>query len=285
MLPDAPRCPSPQFLSEVTTIVSGVSVVDLLDAPGFRGLDASMVPELRAVRRHGPPRSRRSALLALLHLGGEQALDAADLAALRRLIAVKQPHDAPRRVGTCFTAWLTVRGGDQEGILRVLGLTRSAPATYGLGQTLVGHPGHGGPDGSRPGRHVFVSPQLNGWTVVFGSSCHPGRPHVASWIERLSARYGDAQAYFFGSQGDGSAWLVGVRGSIVRRFSSTEPASRPVSRCRSSCGRSTGSASLSIDPVWTGWPADLEVRGLPLVAWPEEDDDVSILRGAYTFTV
>jgi hypothetical protein len=44
-------------------------------------------------------------------------------------------------------------------------------------------------------------------------------------------------------------------------------------------------AELSIDPVWTGWPAALEVDGQALIAWPAEDDEVSILRGCYTFAV
>ncbi|MGC5287871.1 hypothetical protein [Micromonospora sp. DT231] len=293
-----------------------MNLVDLLtDAAdkGFGGLDAAMLPELRAIRRDGPAPARRPALLALLHLGGELALDPADLAVLRRLIAIKLPHDRPYSIDGCFNSWLTVRGGDQQEIMRVLGLTRSAPATYGLGETLVAHLGHGGPDRSRTWRHVFISPMLNGWTVVSGPSCGPDDdPQVEGWVQELSSRYGDAQAYFYGSQGDGDAWLVGSRGQIVRRFSSAKPETskgKPLpieQRALARLGR-TGpperldadelwdfvgecaapqvAAELSIDPVFTGWPDDLDVHGQPLVAWPESDDDVSILRDCYVFLI
>ncbi|MGI5242071.1 hypothetical protein [Dactylosporangium sp. CA-139066] len=283
---------------------------------GFRGVDASMLPGLRVIRRRGPARARRAALLALLHLGGEKALEPADLAVLRRLIRIKMPSDRPHTLDGCFNAWLAVRGGDQQGIMRILGLSRSVPATYGLGETLVAHLGHGGPDRSRTWRHVFISPRLNGWTVVSGPSCDPdNEPRVETWIQDLSSVYGDAQAYFYGSQGDGDAWLVGSRGRIVRRFSSEKPETAsgeplpielrtlrrlgftgPPERLDAEnaddfwdfvgeCGAPQVAAELSIDPVWTGWPADLDVDAHPLIAWPESDDEVSILRGCYTFNI
>jgi hypothetical protein len=296
-------------------MVSGVDLADLVAdvaTRGFRGLDVSMLPALRAIRRTGPGRARRGALLALLHLGGEKALDPADLAALRRLITIKLPHDRPQPLDDSFCSWLTVRGGDQRGIMRVLGLNRSEPATYGLGDTLVSHLGHGGLE-----RHVFISPRLNGWTVVSGPSCSPYRqPQIEEWVQQLSLLYGEAQAYFFGSQSAADAWLVGSRGRIVRRFSYEEPETstgdplpielRALERLGltgpperlddddsddlndfvGECGGAPQvAAELSIDPVWTGWPADLEVDGHPLIAWPESDDDISILRGCYVFNV
>jgi hypothetical protein len=297
--------------------VSGVHLADLVvgaATEGFRGLDASMLPELRAIRRDGPGRARRAALLSLLHLGGERALDPADLAVLRRLIRLKLPKDRPHTLDGCFNAWLTVRGGDQQGIMRVLGLTRSAPATYDLGETLVGHLGHGGPDRSRTWRHVFISPRLNGWTVVSGPSCNPdSQPQVEGWLQELSSVYGDAQAYFYGSQGEGDAWLAATQGRIVRRFSSEKPDTStgeplpvelralerlglpaPPERLDADdtddlwdflgeCDAPQVARELGIDPVWTGWPDELDVDGHPLIAWPESDDDVSILRGCYEF--
>jgi hypothetical protein len=298
---------------------SDVHLADLvIDAAteGFRDLDATMLPGLRMIRRHGPARARRAALLALLHLGGEKALDSADLAVLRRLIRIKSLHDRPRTLDACFNAWLTVRGGDQQGIMRVLGLTRSAPATYDLGETLVSHLGHGGPDRSRTWRHVFISPRLNGWTVVSGPSCAPDdQPQVEEWLQELSAAYGDAQAYFYASQGEGDAWLVASRGRIVRRFSSAKPDTStgeplpiemralerlgftgPPERLDADdtdhlwdflgeCGAPQVAQELSIDPVWTGWPTEFDVDGRPLIAWPEADDEVSILRDCYVFQI
>jgi hypothetical protein len=152
---------------------------------------------------------------------------------------------------------------------------------------------------------------------VSGPSCSPyRRPQIDAWVAQLSSIYGDAQAYFFGSQSAADAWLIGSRGRIVRRFSWEEPETsageplpielRALERMGltgpperlddddgddlgdfiGECGGAPGvAAELSIDPVWLGWPADLDVDGHPLIAWPESDDDVSILRGCYFFRV
>jgi hypothetical protein len=154
----------------------------------------SVVPVLQAIRRRGPGTARRGALLALVHLRGEAGLDAEDLAVLRRLIRVKAARDVPYAFDACFNSWLAVEGGDQRGIMAVLGLADAAQATYPLGETLVRHLSHGGPDRREDCGHVFISPQLNGWTMVRGPSCDPDRPQVARWAGRLSEQYGRAQA-------------------------------------------------------------------------------------------
>jgi hypothetical protein len=41
------------------------------------------------------------------------------------------------------------------------------------------------------------------------------------------------------------------------------------------CGAPQVAAELSIDPVWTGWPTDLDVDGHALIAWPASEDGVS----------
>ena len=54
------------------------------------------------------------------------------------------------------------------------------------------------PARSRTWRHVFISPEINGWTVVFGPSCNPDtQPEVEDWIQCLSGAYGDAHTYSF----------------------------------------------------------------------------------------
>lgn len=285
-----------------------MSVIDVLNEDKPDGLEASMLPEIRRIRRSGPGRLRRAALKALVHLAGERSLDPADLTVLRRLIAIKQLRDRPRSLGACWDYWLAVRGGDQRGILRVLGLDRTTPATYALGQVLIDHLAHGGPDDERTYRHVFVSPEINGWTVVSGPTCDPELPQVEGWVRQLSAAHGDAQAYYYGSQGDGDAWLVGVRGEIIRRVLTEKPddfEGRPLPIEEQiltemgftgppeqlddddqyefffECNAPRVARSLSFDPVWTGFPENPEVRGQALIAWPSSDDDVSVLTGCY----
>ena len=213
-----------------TARVTGVDLEERLvrlprtgDFGWLRDYGDSVVPGFQAIRRRGPGAARRGALLAPVYLRGEVGLDAEDLAVARQLIRVKVARDVPYAFDACFNSWLAVRGGDQRGIMAVLGLTDAAPATYSLGETLVCHLSHGGPDRREDFAHVFISPQLNGWTVVRGPSCDPDRPQVARWAGRLSGQYGQAQAYFFGSQDDGDAWLVAEAGKITRRYSSRQP--------------------------------------------------------------
>lgn len=84
-------------------------------------------------------------------------MDDRDLAALRRLVRIKAAYDRPAPFDACFNSWLTVRGGDQQGILRILGLTHAEPATYALGETLISHLAHGGPDENEDYDHVAAA--------------------------------------------------------------------------------------------------------------------------------
>jgi hypothetical protein len=193
------------------------------DFSWLRDYGDSIVPVLQVIRRRGPGAARRGALLTLEHLLGEAGLDAEDLAVVPRLIRVKAARDVPYAFDACFNSWLAVRGDDQRGIIAVLSMADVAPGHLPLGETLVCHLSHGGPDRWEDFAHVFISPQLNGWTVVRDPSCDPDRPQVVGWAGQLSGQYGRAQAYFFGSQDDGDAWLVVEAGTITRRYSSRQP--------------------------------------------------------------
>lgn len=266
---------------------------------------------LRVVRRQGPKAARRGALLALLYVGGEAALDEADLKALTRVTRLKIRKEPPYAFDACFNYWLTVRGGDQAGIMATMGLTDALPATYVLGETLVEYLAHSGPGWDEAFEHVFMSPELNGWTVIRGPSCDPDLARTAVWIEQLSAAYGHAQAYFFGSQNDGDAWLVGEAGHLIRRFDSNEadkcfgeplPIERSWldnhglttapeflsrderwdSRYDDDCSAPAAACAISIDPIWArNWPSDLEVSGIPLIARTKAGTPQSLVRGCW----
>lgn len=83
--------------------------------PKFREHVEAIIPQLRALSRHRHGTARRGALLALLHLGGEAALEQADLAVLLRLVRIKATRNAPYAFDACFNSWFAVRGGDQRG--------------------------------------------------------------------------------------------------------------------------------------------------------------------------
>lgn len=218
------------------------------------------MPVLQAIRRRGPGAARRRALLALVYLRGEAGFYAEDLAAVRRLIRVKAARDVPYAFDACFNGWLAVEGGNQRGIMAVLGLTDAAPATYPLGETLVCHLLMVARSSGRTSRTLFISPQLNGWTVVRSPSCDPDRLQVAGWAGRLSGQYGRLQAYFFGSQDYGDAWLVAEAGAITRQYSSRQPEisisePRPVKRrWLVHYGLSAPPEQRRDDEVFPDWP-------------------------------
>ncbi|MEV6105490.1 hypothetical protein AB0M28_12360 [Streptomyces sp. NPDC051940] len=188
------------------------------------GRDA--VPALRRARLEGPGRVRARALTALAEAGGEEALSPADRAVVDRLIRIKLSSDVPEPLAGCWPCWIAVPGGDQQGISALLGLTSPRPATFALGADVVDCDTHDRTDeGPRALGRVYLTPEVDGWTLVLGAWCDPcdeeRADEVLDLCLRLSERYGHAQAYYYGAQGDGSAWLVAEGGTAVRRYSAT----------------------------------------------------------------
>jgi hypothetical protein len=127
-------------------------------------------------------------------------------------------------LGTCWNHWLAVSTGDQAGVMDLLGLTRPVPVTFAEAKEVLDEDGHVEDDEEPDGyARVYVSPELDGWTLVLGAWCDPGDGERADEVLRLCTllgeRYGKAQAYYFGSRDDGSAWLVTEGGRVVRRYS------------------------------------------------------------------
>lgn len=175
---------------------------------------------LRRVRSQGPGRARSLALPVLASVGGEEALSPADRAAVERLIRIKLLDDRAKSLDTCATSWIAVPTGDQSGIVELLDLFEVRPATFELGLSVGMHDSH---EWTEYGR-VYVTPEVDGWTLVLGPWCNPVDPDraedVLGLVTELSRRYGRAQAYYFGEQGGGSGWLVAECGDVVRRFGS-----------------------------------------------------------------
>jgi hypothetical protein len=118
---------------------------------------------------------------------------------------------------SCWTDWWCSPSGDQKGIMATLGLTDARPVTYALACSVVDIIEH---LQDAPGL-VYGGPKINGWTPV-----------VSPWCDAWGDRAAEAHAFYFGAQGDGSAWLVAREGTTLRRFSSVTPAEiwRPVPR-------------------------------------------------------
>ncbi|MFB8350052.1 HEAT repeat domain-containing protein [Streptomyces niveus] len=183
-------------------------------------LGPGVVKRMRDVRVHGPGKLRSRALSVLTSVGGEEALSPADRAAVERLIRIKVLDDRAKPLDTCSTSWIAAPTGDQRGVVETLDLFEARPATFELGLNVGMHDSH---DGAEYGR-VYVTPEVDGWTLVLGPWCNPVDPERAEDVLRvvteLSRRYGRAQAYYFGEQGGGAGWLVVEDGTVVRRFGS-----------------------------------------------------------------
>ncbi|MCG5215624.1 hypothetical protein [Streptosporangium sp. KLBMP 9127] len=98
--------------------------------------------------------------------------------------------------------------------------------TFAVAEEVIDSSSHGNSDQDHDGlAQVYVSPELEGWTLVIGRWCDPcdseRSDDVLRMCLRLSQRYGQAQAYYYGAQGDGSAWLIAEEGSVVRRYCET----------------------------------------------------------------
>ncbi|MGW6862976.1 hypothetical protein [Streptomyces sp. NPDC054901] len=134
--------------------------------------------------------------------------------------------DQPRALSTCWLYWIAVPTGDQAGVIASLGLTRPVPVTFAEAETVIDEDGHGEAEDNPDGlARVYVSPEIEGWTLVIGPWCDPCNRDRSDEVLRLcvelSSRYGAAQAYYFGTQNDGSAWLIAEHGVVVRRYRET----------------------------------------------------------------
>lgn len=206
----------------------------------FEAVGAGAVPALRQVCRT-PARGRRlraGALEALAAIGGPAALDAGDLNALRRLTRIKQSTEVPEGMHLCGS-WYAVPCADTDEVLDAFDLGDAEPVTLRTGAAAWNHDHH---NWRRRREHetcarVFVSPVLDGWTLVFGQSSQDThriedaedaedddrRDEVMACVVRercagLSARFGAAQWYGM-SCGDGwTAWCIAEDGEVVRFY-------------------------------------------------------------------
>ncbi|MGW5520129.1 hypothetical protein [Nocardia africana] len=198
--------------------------------PGVAGV-------LRTACRSRMP-ARRGALAALAEIGWHE-LDPADYDLLTRLVRSRQPAESPAPLGPPYewaAEWYSIPTTDQAAVLDAFDLCDPVPATMRMGLARWSRE-----DGWRPGdravygqtlatfEQVYVSPALDGWTLVFadyptldgGGAAGHRRARAADALHRcwqLSHRFGAAHWYAQGLDGysDHSGWCVCERGEVVR---------------------------------------------------------------------
>ncbi|MFC0602874.1 hypothetical protein [Streptomyces palmae] len=187
----------------------------------------SFGPRLRSLRRDpaATPRTRRGAMAALVAGGGADALDDRDRAAIERLIQVKIPHEVPRLPSSTLSGWwMAVPGASYEGVFEALDLHDRRPVTVTAGVQAAESQGirAAGRDGADQmvGR-AFVTPELDGWRLVFGPfDLLVGAlwENMVETVERVSAHCGQAQFFFLDDAGGSDVWMVAENGRVIRQY-------------------------------------------------------------------
>lgn len=177
----------------------------------FKAIGTGAVSELRRLRQESATGLgiRSGVLEALAAIGGPAALARRDQEAWRQLTRIKQLTEVPYGMHLCGS-WYAVPSIDQDAVLEAFDLGDSEPVTLRTGEAAWNHDHH---SWERNGPHdgcarVFVSPALDGWTLVFGDTSQnthriedaDDRDEALADVVRrrcidLSRRFGAAQWY------------------------------------------------------------------------------------------
>lgn len=155
------------------------------------------------------PRTRRGATAALVAGGGADALDERDRAAVERLIRVRIPDEVRRLPSSTLSGrWMAVPGVSYEGLFEALDLHGRRPVTVAAGVRAAESEEMEvpGPDGAGHGvGRAFVTPELDGWRLVFGPfDLLVGDlwDDMTETVERVGA----------------NVWIVAEEGRVIRRY-------------------------------------------------------------------
>ncbi|PXX52704.1 hypothetical protein DFR70_13125 [Nocardia tenerifensis] len=198
----------------------------------FASIGRATVPVLREVRQ-SRLRSRRAALAALAEIGWD-AIDPRDARLLTRLIASKSRTEIPQSFYP-NAEWYALRSTDRDAVLRAFDLSDPVPVTMRAGferwstrrTKPSGHWLFGGWADHRQCGQMFVSPAIDGWTLVFGK---PKQMYHEYEYEHdaqqrrcvdLSREFGTVYWYVQiqnGGCGDWMSWCAAEHGALTRYY-------------------------------------------------------------------
>lgn len=149
----------------------------------------------------------------------------------------EHPHALPggppshvRPVHLCGT-WLAIRATDQAAVLAALDLSDPVPVSMRQGEAAWNRDHHAwdlARDDHRGHARVYVTPAVDGWTLVFGTL--PDAAHVeaddrGAWARRvqalcarLSARFGAAHLYGMSCGDAWTMWCLAEAGTVRRYY-------------------------------------------------------------------
>ncbi|MFC3449060.1 hypothetical protein [Amycolatopsis speibonae] len=207
------------------------------------------LPELREIRRTGNQALRNAARALLFALGGPEALGEYDLGLVRRLIRSKIANEVPVAMQSC-EFWYAIPTTDQAAVLDAFGLSDPEPVTMSLGTEIWNQYDLG--SGHQRCARVYVSPVLDGWTLVFGRPSDDRHPadvtEESSWsiepreqyqamlanekvrrgVDRdrcvaLSRRFGAAHLYWRSYGDSTTSWCIAEKGGLIRSYDLSAP--------------------------------------------------------------
>ncbi|TXS04259.1 hypothetical protein EAO73_16495 [Streptomyces sp. col6] len=214
-----------------------LALVDLVARGGsFYGVPGEYVramwdtfaPRLRELRQDpATPRAvRRGALGLLIEGGGLDALDDRDRVLVDRLMGVKLPGNVRNVPDTQLSAWwLAVPGATYEGVFAALGLHDPRPVTVEAGVAAAMCEEIRSPSPEDPERGIsraFVTPELDGWRLVFGQFQqlvgYDDWNDMIETVERVSAACGRAQLFFVDDAGGADIWFAAEDGLMMQQY-------------------------------------------------------------------
>lgn len=235
------------------------------------------IPLLRQIRRGGG-RRRAPVLTALANVGGWDALDETDQRAVTRLIEIKSANEVPKPMYLC-DGWYALPTTDQAAVLDAFGLVASRPVTMRMGESAWYSDQHISFFDEHPScRRMYVTPGLDGWTLVFGELFTTEEHEIDivpsdDIIRRcadLSTRFG--AAHWYGANCDlyrrsyddsWEAWCIAEAGEAIRYYDADEPDKQigdthpaeagyllPHEPCDLPAGSFSGIASGDSDAFW-----------------------------------
>lgn len=179
-----------------------------------------VVEEFRTIRANGPAHLRRPALIALAEIGGLGALGERDRHVVERLVRIKTASEA---IWTCRMPqhfWMAVPGATYEGFFDALDLHDRVPCTMdmGLSADLREHVPYVDGDKEYVASRVFVTPELDGWRLVYGETLLEMGYGPGQLVEMVSAKCGEAQIFYEDGHAGGLGWMMARDGDVVRGY-------------------------------------------------------------------
>ncbi len=107
--------------------------------------------------------------------------------------------------------WWAIRSTDRAAIVEALHLTNVCETTWKDGlDAAYSH--------EYRNNHVFLTPSINGWTLIVHNVVYAGIREIEQGVVELSKRFDEVQAFETHRITESHSWVLAKRGELVRSF-------------------------------------------------------------------